>query len=65
MKKGEEMKKKYEIIKAINKLRYKARKGLIGRYEADIGIGALQWVLKDETVHKKWFDYRLEEIKEK
>lgn len=55
------MKKKYEIIKAINKLRFKARKGLIGRYEADIGIGALQWVLKDETVHKKWFDYRLKE----
>ena len=61
MKKGVTMKKKYEIIKAINKLRYKARKGLIGRYEADIGIGALQWVLKDETVHKKWFDYRLKE----
>lgn len=55
------MKKKYEIIKAINKLRNKARKGLIGRYEADIGIGALQWVLKDETVHKKWFDYKLKE----
>lgn len=55
------MRKKYEIIKAINKLRFKARKGLIGRYEADIGIGALQWVLKDETVHKKWFDYRLKE----
>ena len=59
------MKKKYEITKAINKLRFKARKGLIGSYEAYIGIGALQWVLKDETVHKKWFDYRLEERKEK
>ena len=59
------MKKKYEITKAINKLRFKARKGLIGSYEAYIGIGALQWVLEDETVHKKWFDYRLEEIKEK
>lgn len=57
------MKKKWEIIQVIKLLQFKARKGLINKYEASLCIGALQWVLKDENFHTKWFEYRTKEEK--
>lgn len=53
------MRKISEIIEVIDCLRFRARKGFIGRYESELCIGALNWVLKQDGIHTRWFEYRV------